>query len=797
VVRPLALVLTQNHDVLTQHGNNSRTGATLVETQLTPTTVRSSQFGRLFSWSVDGELYAQPLYLSQVKYGDHARNMVIAATMNNSVYAFEAPSVGSVDAPSQPLWHTDQRSLGNPLPYNFFAMKWWILGHNIDSSIGIASTPVIDRERGTVYLTAKSGHKGFFGFGRKIQYRIFALELTTGKIIASTDIVAAAQKLGLPAAQFDAEHHLQRAALLESGNSIYVAFGSHQDSTPYHGWVMQFDVDTLALKHVFCTSCGSRSADNCDTDACGGIWQAGGGPAADAAGNVYVMTGNGPFDKASLWTGTSFIKLDPDLWYLGSWTPPNYACLTKTDSDLGSAGPLLLEDGTLLGGGKQGVLYAIPTASMQGPVVGAGHALDLGAVADDPCAVSPVTAGGAGDPNKWAIQAAPLWESSAFMELLRLIAPAGLAQGYHHIHGAPVSWSTDGKTHLLYISAERDVLRAFSFDQGFSGMSAPGKAPVDTYQSRCANSQRGMPGGFLTLSAEGTATATGIIWATMPRRNHDALNSTVPGVLRAYSAVPGASGYLDELWNSDEGANPVSDRQCGADTPITSPDVLGKLAKFAPPTVAEGKVYVGTFSKELIVYGLRPTKETTLAIDAAAVGGVRLTRNDLPKTVSPGEIVQLVLKAENLNSANATGVRLSSKLAPDFVNAVSEGAAATKISRSAQARQSYSFNLHLRMPEAEGTYYYDWQLMSPSAGAGSRDQWLGTPTEEWQVQVLNPMCATLRMEAASLLARLPAPTSSASLDPALLMAMNDIKNRAESKGCRLNTDAEDVNMKSP
>ena len=287
-------------DVLTQHDNAARTGANLFETRLEPEKVASPSFQRLFQWSVDGQIYGQPLYLSQVVVGNRTMNMVIVTTMNNSVYAFEAPDAGSDQQPSPyPLWQVDKRTLGAPLLFDYFPMKWWILGFNIKPSIGIVSTPVIDRQLGLVYVTAKSGSGGwFFGLGRHIHYKLFAIEFRTGKVKPGVEIAAEGKDAtGAVVAKFDASRELQRAGLLEANGQIYLAFASHQDSTPYHGWVLAYDAKSLAQTGVYCTTCAHVRENDCDASCEGGIWQAGGGPVADRAGNIYVMTGNGTFDR--------------------------------------------------------------------------------------------------------------------------------------------------------------------------------------------------------------------------------------------------------------------------------------------------------------------------------------------------------------------------------------------------------------------------------------------------------------------------------------------------------------------
>jgi hypothetical protein len=139
--------------VLTQHNNNARTGANLEEQILTTGTVRKGQFGFLASRTVNGQIYAQPLYVSGVVFSDHTYNVVYVATMHNSVYAFDADNVSNNLADDRPLW---QVNLGTSLDYDFFPMKYWIFGkYNISPEIGILSTPVIDTQAGTIYVVAK------------------------------------------------------------------------------------------------------------------------------------------------------------------------------------------------------------------------------------------------------------------------------------------------------------------------------------------------------------------------------------------------------------------------------------------------------------------------------------------------------------------------------------------------------------------------------------------------------------------------------------------------------------------
>jgi len=467
-------------DTPTQHHDELRTGANLDEKELNPASVASGRFQRLFDWQVDGQLYAQPLYLSQVPFQDDTKkNVVIAATANNSVYAFEAPKAGSDQLPAKSLlWHVDSGQLGRALPYDFFLIDWGILGHNMKPKIGITSTPVIDRQRGLVYVSVKTGFGKPWSWLFPPHQRLFAIDLVSGAIVAHATIEATDPGHGGDPVTFDPMRQLQRASLLESKDRIYLAFASHQDTPPYHGWVLAYDASTLAPVGSYCTTCEYAGPNDCVGASCGGgIWQAGAGPVADPEGNVYVMTGNGDFDVVTTDRGSSFIKLDKDLKFRGSWTPAAYDCLNSMDADLGSAGPTYLKGpSVLVGGGKQGVLYALSAEALEGSHVQPGHD-----GTQEPCDESdpvPIPNAGALHPTYWSIEASRKWEK-VNMSPLRLIDPSSLMLGFHHIHGAPVQWAVStsaGERQLLYVSAERDELRAYEFKNGYVRGADPGNA---------------------------------------------------------------------------------------------------------------------------------------------------------------------------------------------------------------------------------------------------------------------------------------------------------------------------------
>jgi hypothetical protein len=266
--------------VLTQHNDNFRTGANLNETQLNTTNVNVSQFGKLFSRAVDGFVYAQPLYLPDVaipQMGVH--NVVYVATEHNSVYAYDADD----PAASSPLW---QVNLGDSVPSTDIAPDYG----DLIPEIGITGTPVIDPVAGAIYVVAKSKDRD--GYHQKLH----ALDVSTGAEQFGGPVEIAGSVLGTGDANvngtvgFDPFVQLNRPGLLLSNGRVYVAFGSHADMDPYHGWVMAYDAATLQQVAVYNTTPdGGR----------GSIWMSGQGLTADPVGNIYVTSANGTCDAAA------------------------------------------------------------------------------------------------------------------------------------------------------------------------------------------------------------------------------------------------------------------------------------------------------------------------------------------------------------------------------------------------------------------------------------------------------------------------------------------------------------------
>ena len=345
--------------VLTAQYDNARTGATLTETTLTPANVNVGRFGKIFSLKVDGDVYAQPLFLPRVEIpGKGIHNVVFVATEHNSVYAFDA------EGPSDPLWHVNFLNAAagvTAVPARDVACRF------IAPEVGITPTPAIDIQSGTLYVLARTKeNRGALSADRYVQ-KLHALAITTGaeKFGGPVEIKASVKGRGASASQgevaFDPLRELPRAALLLVNGQVYLTWGSACDVGPYHGWVMAYDAGTLTQTAAFNTSPDAEES---------GIWQSDNGPAADEDGNVYVATGNGRFTVAGGGRdyGDSLLKLglgNGGLHVLDYFTPFNEKALNSDDADLGSGGPMLLprQPGAnrrlALVGGKDGNLYVL------------------------------------------------------------------------------------------------------------------------------------------------------------------------------------------------------------------------------------------------------------------------------------------------------------------------------------------------------------------------------------------------------------------------------------------------------
>jgi hypothetical protein len=329
---------TSSLDVTTYHYDNLRTGENTHETILTPANVTASKFGMLGTFSVDGHVDAQPLYLSNVAIpAQGTKNVLYVVTEHDSVYAFDADSVSGNSATT--LWHSSMLAAGETSSDDRGCGQ-------VTPEIGITSTPVIDRTRNAIYLVAVSRTSA----GNYI-HRFHALDLTTGKELfdGPTTITATFPGSGANSSNgnvvFDPKQYNERPGLLQIGSTVYTTWGSHCDGGPYTSWVMAYNADTLHQSGVINMVPNGNE---------GGIWMAGAAPAADASGNIYFIIGNGDFGTAldsngfpaNKNCGNCFAKISSatPLALLDYFTPLNTVMESNADTDFGSGGPLLLPD---------------------------------------------------------------------------------------------------------------------------------------------------------------------------------------------------------------------------------------------------------------------------------------------------------------------------------------------------------------------------------------------------------------------------------------------------------------------
>jgi len=270
-------------NVLTYHNNNSRTGDNVNETVLSPTNVNSTLFGKLFSFPVDGHIYAQPLYVSGLNIsGRGIHNVVFVATQHNSVYAFDADTNA---APGGLLWHANLGpSAATPDPN--FGARYGSFGV-ILPEVGITGTPVIDPGSGTLYVDAFT-HEGSSYF-----HKIHALSIADGseRSFSPRTVTASVPGTGVggngTTVFFEAKQQLQRAALTLANGIVYVAYGGYDDTDPFHGWIIGFNASTLQPlpNYVFNTTPNSPTNQFGPNAGEGGIWMGGGGLSVDSAGS--------------------------------------------------------------------------------------------------------------------------------------------------------------------------------------------------------------------------------------------------------------------------------------------------------------------------------------------------------------------------------------------------------------------------------------------------------------------------------------------------------------------------------
>ena len=507
--------------VPTYHNDNSRTGQNTLETQLTPDNVNAAHFGKLYSFPVDGYVYAQPLYMPQVAIpGNGIHNLVFVATQHDSVYAFDPDS----PAP-EPLWHVN---FLRPDAGITTLSSADVNATDIVPEIGITSTPVIDVNSNTLYVVAATKENGTF------YHRLHALDITSG-----------AEKFGGPRAiqatypgsaqdgtdgqlTFASHLQLQRAGLLLSKGKVYIAFASNADYGLYHGWVIAYDATTLHQSGAWVTTPDGYQ---------GGIWMSGCGVSADHRGNLYLSIANGPFDAYGEHPGSNYsdsiVKLKPGAHGLALadfFTPRSQAAMAKDDIDLGSAGVTLLPDQPgpsphlAVTTGKNGHIYVLNRDNL-------------------------------GRYNAWG-RGNPQIVQEISGQLRQQMGTAAYWNGRLYFGAG--------------ISPQKDGIKAFALRNGALSPTPVSQTAPIYHLTRS------------TVSVSANGNGNGIVWAV----DNDAYYSAQqgPAVLHAYDA----KNLARELYNSNQ--------RFARDNP-------GQASKFTVPTVAGGKVFVGT-ANQLSVFGL-------------------------------------------------------------------------------------------------------------------------------------------------------------------------------------------------
>lgn len=554
----MALGVTNFSGVLTYHNDTARDGLNGQEYALTPTNVNTAGFGKLFSCSVDGAIYAQPLWVANLTVGGARHNVVFVATQHDSLFAFDADA-----NPCAVLWSVSLIDAAHGGTSGETTVPSGVTGNlvgqgtgDITPEVGVTGTPVIDPASGILYVVSKSVNAA----GTAFYQRLHAIDTATGKEKSASPVLIQGTYPGTgdggSADTFSAQQENQRAGLALINGTVYIVWASHEDNPPYYGWVMGYRYGASGFSQTAVLNVTPNVL-------FGGIWMSGGAPAADPSGNLYLITGNGGFDATSTSGpqndyGDSFLELsvaaspkNPNvaLSIAQYFTPSDQAADDSNDNDFGSGGAAVLADVTagnppqtthlVVGGGKDGNLYILNRDAM----------------------------GGYGDSNAW-------------QEL-----NTGNSNG---IFSTAAFWNN-----TIYLATVDGPLASYPLNTA--------NTPIQfALQSSTSSPSGGFgyPGATPSVSASGTS--NGLIWAI--DTSQYCTNQSPgcgPAVLHAYDAKD-----LTELWNSSLAA-------AGADE-------AGNAVKFAVPTVANGKVYVGTrgnnsggaygstsVSGELDVYGLR------------------------------------------------------------------------------------------------------------------------------------------------------------------------------------------------
>src|SRR5215831_17075244 len=563
-------------DVWTVGVNNTRQGWNKFETVLTPANV--PKLKKIREFIVDEKIDVSPLVVGDKLY---------VFTMTNTAYVFDVNTGAQLATPRQLAAPFDPADIANP-PGKGMDL------HNIYRNWGITATPVIDVATNTLYVTT-FGKPHAASQNTERNNMLWILDAHT---LADTKppvlIEGNADNGGGGIANgFTTPYQKMRAGLgllTDAGGNkaVVVSFSINGEKPrgPGHGFVVAYDVRGLNREAGFTPTPAIWNVT--PGGGAGGVWMSGSGPAIDGD-DIYLATGNG-MDPGTMPGnfGESFVKLrytagvpdvnngKPQLAVIDYWGAFSDFGRADQDQDLGAAGVVLIpERGNLIGGGKDGILYNL-------------NKNNLGKDTWNPQFNLPFVAtylpnapnGPAGLPTTTVPD--PNWPIVNRDRNIPAQTPAGKS---YHIHGTPV-YMERATSGIVYLWGENERLKACNFNFATSRITSFRGEGTQIASGNMAP-PGGMPGGRLVVSSNGTAPGTGVVWGVYPVQGN-ANSAVVHGALVAYDATAVINGKLKQLFHSD--TNPANN--------------LGNFAKYSTPVVANGKVYVGTFSNKVVQYGL-------------------------------------------------------------------------------------------------------------------------------------------------------------------------------------------------
>jgi len=665
--------------VLTFHNDNTRWGVNAGETTLTPANVNTNNFGKLFTYTVDGFVYAQPLIMTNVFIpGKGTHNVVFVATEHNSLYAFDADNNSGANA--APLW---QASFINSAAGITTVPNGDVGTTDITPEVGVTSTPVIDPVTGTIYVEVKTKEPG-----PVYVHRLHALDITTGlerTNFNSPGVILCTNYVGAGTGDNDGQspsHVLwnplrehSRPALTLLNGVVYMSFASHGDNQPYHGWFFGYNATNVAQQVGVFNSTPNGAE--------GGFWDGGGGPSVDAQGNLYFQTGNGTFDGGTTLStasdySMSLVKLATTngLTLVDYFAPSNAVSLSGGDQDLGSSSSIILPDSVgsaahphlVIGGGKTAPIYVVDRNNMGRFNGTAGNNL----------IVQQFNGGPGGD---------------------RDVAPAFFKNA-------------------LYLIDSNSRIGAYTISNALFN-TTPVETP-DTYDNK----------GGATASVSANGTNNGIVWAIY---NTGGQTPATPCVLRAYNAT----NLTQKLYSSDQIASRDS---AGAAVKFTVPAIAnGKVyvgAQYSLTVYGLAQSFVstpvinpngGVFTNSVLVslsdatvgasiyYTLDGTTPTTNSIHYSAPFTLTNSVAVTAAAFKPGSVPSGTTSASFLNSsAIGSGVGL---LGQYWANTTSA------------AFVTPGFNTLPTLTRTDATVNFNWSTTPPATNVGPDTyvvQWTGT-----------------------------------------------------------------------